>query len=93
MATVLTCLFEGIVGKAPVVTMVVLDADPMLGCILFKGLLGKNGLGRSIIDLEMDESQMGVVVHKNGAASVPLLGECPLELGKESQFGRYHLVD
>ena len=65
----------------------------MLGCILFKGLLGKNGLGRSIIDLEMDKSQMGVVVHKNGAASAPLLGECPLELDEESQFGRYHLVN
>jgi hypothetical protein len=49
-------------------------------------LLGKNGLGRSIIDLEMDKLQTGVVAHKNGSASVPLLGECPLELGKESQI-------
>ena len=86
MAVVLTCLFEGVVGKVPVVTMIVLDADPMLGCILFEGLLGKNGLGRSIIDLEMDKLQTGVVAHKNGSASVPLLGECPLELGKESQI-------
>ena len=92
MAAVLTCLFEGVVGKAPVVTMVVLDADSMLGCILFDGLLGKNGLGRRIIDLEMDKLQTGVVVHKNSTSSVPLLGECPLKLGKESQFRQYHLV-
>ena len=87
MAAGLTCLFEGVASKAPVFTMVVLDADPMLGCILFEGLFGKNGLSRRIINLEVDKSQTGVVIHKNGAASVLLLGECPLELGEESQFG------
>ena len=55
--------------------MVVLDANPMLICILFEGLFGKKGLGRRIADLEIDKLQMGVVIYKNGAASVLLLGE------------------
>ena len=84
MAAVLTCLFEGFVGKAPVVTMVVLDADPMLGCKLFEGLLGKNGLGRRSSTWRWTNRKWEWGAYKNGAASVLLLGECPLELGKES---------
>ncbi len=62
--------------------MVVVDANTVLGGKLLKRVLGSNSINRKIIDLVMDEMQSGVIVHKNGAALVPLLGEFPFQLGK-----------
>ncbi len=67
--------------------MIVLDADTVLGSKLLKCLLGKDGLGGGVIDLLMHEMQLGAVVHKNGGVSVPLLDECPLQLGKKAHLG------
>ena len=73
--------------------MVVVNANAMLGGELLKGVLGGNSFDGGIIDLVVHKTQSGVMVNKDGAASVPLLCEFPLQLGKESHFGRYHLVD
>jgi hypothetical protein len=56
----------------------------MLGCKLLKHLLGKHGLCGGVINLEVHKTQSGEVVHKNSAIPVPLLGERPLQLGKNS---------
>ena len=77
MAAVLTCLFEGVVGKLPIVAVIVLDGDAMLGGILLECQFGGQGRLCGVIDLEVHKAQTRVVVHKNGAALVPLLGECP----------------
>jgi hypothetical protein len=61
-----------------IITVIVLDADTVLVGKLLKCLLSKNGLTGRFVDLEMHKTQSGVVVHKNGAVSVPLLGACPL---------------
>jgi hypothetical protein len=50
----------------------------MLGCKLLKCLLGKHGLCGGVVNLEVHETQLGEVVHKNSAIFVPLLGERPL---------------
>ncbi len=58
----------------------------MLGCKLLKCLLGKHGLCGGVVNLEVHETQLGEVVHKNSAISVPLLGERPLQLGKKAHL-------
>jgi hypothetical protein len=73
--------------------MVVLDANTVLGSKTLKSVLGGDSLDRGIIDLIVHETQPGVMVNKDSAASVTLLGEFPFQLGKESHFGRHHLVD
>jgi hypothetical protein len=68
-------LLEGIFSKLSVITVIVLDADTMLGGKLLKCLLGKDGLSGRVVNLEVHETQMGVGVHKNSTVSVLLLGE------------------
>ncbi len=80
----LSCLLEGVVGKLSVITAILLDVDAMLGGKLLDCLLGKHGLSNGVVDLEMHKMQ---VIHKNSAVSVPLLGECPLKLGKKAHLG------
>ena len=77
----------------PVVSVVVVDANTVLGGELLKSVLGGDSLDGGIIDLVVHKTQSGVMVDKDGLASVALLGEFPFQLGKESHFGRYHLVD
>ncbi len=77
----------------PVVPVVVVDANAVLGGGLLKSVLGGNSFDRGIINLVVHETNSGVMVDNDGAASVPLLCEFPFQLGKESHFGRYHLVD
>ena len=73
--------------------MVVVDANAVLGGKLLKSVFGGDSFDGGIIDLVVHETHSGVMVEKDGAASVPLLGEFPFQLGEESHFGRYHLVD
>ena len=73
--------------------MVVVNANAVLGSKLLKSVLGGNSFDGRIINLVVHETQFGVMVDKDGAASVSLLGEFPFQLGEESHFGRYHLVD
>ncbi len=87
LAAFVACLLEGIVVKLSVVAVIMLDANAMLGSEGLECSLGGNGLDGGVINLEMDESQTRVVVHKDGPAPVAFLGKYPLQLGKESQFG------
>ena len=62
----------------PVVAMVMVDANTVLGSKPLKSVLGSDSLDRGIIDLIVHKTQSGVMVDKDGAAPVPLLGEFPL---------------
>ena len=68
-------MLERIVGKSPIVAVIVLDGDTVLGSILLERQFGGHGRLCRVIDLEVHKAQTRVVVHKNGAALVPLLGE------------------
>jgi hypothetical protein len=68
-------LLERIVSKSPIVAVIVLDGDAVLGSILLKRQFGGHGQLCKVINLEVNEAQMRVVVNKNGAALVLLLGE------------------
>ncbi len=63
--------------------MVVVDANAVLGGKLLKRVLGGDSFDGGIIDLDMHKTQSGVMIHKNCAAPVPLLGEFPFQLGKK----------
>jgi hypothetical protein len=67
-----------------IVAVEVVDANAVLGVKLLKRVLGSDSLDGGIINLVMHKMQSGVMVHKNGATPVPLLGEFPLQLGKKS---------
>jgi hypothetical protein len=84
LMTALAWFLEGIVGKLAIVAVIVVDANAVLGSKLLKRLLGGDSLDGGIINLVMHETQSGVMVHKNGATPVPLLGEFPFQLGKKS---------
>ena len=56
LACVVACLPEGIVGEAPIVAVVVLDPNAMLGSEGLEGAFGGDGFDRRIIDLK-DRSQ------------------------------------
>ncbi len=71
----------------PVVAVVVVDVNAVLGGKLPKSVLGGDSFDGGIINLVVHKMQSGVMVDKDGAASVPLLGEFPFQLGKESHFG------
>jgi hypothetical protein len=87
LAAFVACLLEGVVIKLSVAAVIMLDANAVLGGKGLKCSLGGNSLDKGVINLEMDEMQTRVVVHKDGHAPVALLGKCPLQLGKESHFG------
>ncbi len=76
-----------------IITVIVSDADTMLGCNLLECLLGKHGLCSGVVNLEVHETQSEEVVHKNSAISVLLLGERPLQLGKKAHLCQFHLVN
>jgi hypothetical protein len=80
LACVVACLLEGIVREAPIVTVVVLDPNAMLGSEGLEGAFGSNGFNRRVIDLGVDVSQATVVVDKDGSAAIALFGEFAFEL-------------
>ena len=43
LACIMTCLFEGVVGKSPIVTVVVVDSDTVFGRKGLEGAFGGNG--------------------------------------------------
>ncbi len=86
LAAGLSCLPPGIASKLSIITATVQDANTVLGCKALKRLLGKHGLYGKVINLEVHKTQLGEVVHKNSAISVPLLGERPLQLGEKDHL-------
>ncbi len=77
LAGVVACLFEGIVGESPIVTVVVLDSNAMLGGKGLEGAFGGDGFNRGVIDLGMDVAESTVVVDEDGGAAIVLLGKFP----------------
>jgi len=61
--------------------VLVVDANAMLGGKLLKSVLGGDRFDGGIIDLVVYKTHSGVMVDKDGAALVPLLGEFPFQLG------------
>ena len=51
LAHVMTCLFEGVVGKSLIVTVVVVDSDTVFGSEGLKGAFGGDGFDQRVIDL------------------------------------------
>ena len=51
LTRVMTCLFEGIVGESPIVTVVVVDSDAMFGSKGLEGAFGGNSFDQQVIDL------------------------------------------
>ncbi len=80
LACVVVCLLEGIVGEAPIVAVVVLDPNAVLGSEGLEGAFGGDGFNRRVIDLGVDVSQATVVVNEDGSAAIALLGEFAFEL-------------
>jgi hypothetical protein len=80
------CLLEGIVVEASVVAMVVQDFDSVFCHVLLKGKLSGKCFVGSIVELEMDKSEMAEVVNKDGGAFVVLLGEFAFQLSKKFHF-------
>jgi len=80
LACVVTCLPEGIVGEAPIVAVVVLDPNAMLGSKGLKDAFGGEGFNRRVIGLEVDVSQATVAVDEDGSAAIALLGKFAFKL-------------
>jgi hypothetical protein len=71
----LTRLIKVVVSKLSIITVIVLDAGTLLGGKLLKCLLGKDGLSSKVNNWDVHKTQLGVVVLKNSAVSVPLLDD------------------
>ena len=69
---VIACLFEGIVGELPVVTVIVLDLNAVLGGKGLKGVFGSDGFNQRVINLRVEVSQATVVVDEDGSAAIAL---------------------
>ena len=80
LSRIMAGLPEGIVGEAPIVAVVVLDPNTMLGSEGLKGVFGGDGFDQRVIDLGVDVSQATVVVDKDGSAVIALLGKFAFEL-------------
>ena len=51
LVCVMTCLFEDVDGKLPIVTVVVVDSDAVFGSKGLEGVFGGNSFDRQVIDL------------------------------------------
>ena len=80
LVCVVACLPEGIVGEAPIITVVVLDPNAMLGSKGLEGAFGGDGFDRRIIDLEVDIPQSTEVTDEDGSAAIAHFGEFAFEL-------------
>jgi len=83
LACVVACLLEGIVGKAPIVAVIVLDPNAMLGSEGLEGAFGGNIFDQRVIDLAVDVSQATVVVDEDGSSAIALLGKFAFKLCKK----------
>ena len=75
LSSVVTCLFEGVVGEVPIVAVIVLDPNAVLSSKGLKGTCCGNGFDQRVINLRIDVSQATEVVEKCGSAAIPLFGE------------------
>jgi hypothetical protein len=56
LAAIVASLLEGIVVETPIIAVVVLDADAVLGGKGLEGLLGCDSFNGRVVDLKMEES-------------------------------------
>ena len=80
LACVMACLLEGIVGEAPIVAVVVLHPNTMLGSKGLEGAFGGDGFDQRVIDLGVDVSHAAVVFDEDGSAAISLLGKFAFKL-------------
>ena len=79
LALGLACLTEEAVGKLPIVTVVVGNANAMLSGKALKRSLGVDGLFASQIAChQIGKLEARIRVHKNSGVAVAHLGKCPL---------------
>jgi hypothetical protein len=93
LALFVTGLFECVVGKLPVVAMVMLNLYAILGGKGLEGAFGGNGLNRRIIGLKVNKAEVAVVVNKDSCTPVPPFGEFPFHLRVEPNLSQRHLVN
>ncbi len=86
LAAFLAQLLEGVVRESSVVAVIMQIFYAMFGSKLFERALGPEGLLGGKVEHEMDESEAREVVHKDGGASVSLLGKFPFQLRKETHL-------
>ena len=80
LTSVVACLLEGVVGEAPIVAVIVLDPNAMLGSEDLEGAFCGNGFDQRVINLRVDVSQAAEVVNEYGSAAITLFGEFAFEL-------------
>ncbi len=80
LACVVACLLEGIVGEGPIVAVVVLDPNAMLGSEGLEGAFGGDGFNQRVIDLGMNVSHATEVVDEDGSAAIALLAKFAFKL-------------
>ncbi len=80
LARVVARLLEGVVREVPIVTVVVLDPNAVLGSEGLEGVFSSDGLDQRVINLRVDISQATVVVYKDNSAAILLLGKFASEL-------------
>jgi hypothetical protein len=82
LAAFVACLLEGVVVKLSMFAVIILDVNAMLGGKGLKCSLGGDGLNGGVINLEMNELQTRVVVHKDGRA--PVAGDGDVNVYEDS---------
>ena len=80
-------LFEGIVSKSAIVTMVVLNRDTVFGRKKFNAALGIDSVQSGDLLHEMNVFQAREVVNKYCSISVALESKPTLDLGNKTQLG------
>jgi hypothetical protein len=78
LAALLTCLSKSIVRKTTIIAMIMFDCNAMFSSKLHKHLFHiYRFVARQVLH-EMDEAEMGEVVHEDGRGAVPLRGKFTL---------------
>ena len=75
LTSLVACLLEGVVCEAPIVAMIVLDPNAVLGSKGLEGAFCGNDFDQRVINLRVDVSQATEVVDEDGSAAIALLGE------------------
>ena len=80
LARVAARLFECVVGEAPIVAVIVLGPNAVLGSEGLKSAFCGNGFNQRVINLRVEVLQATEVINEDGSAAIALLGEFAFEL-------------
>jgi hypothetical protein len=93
LALGVACLSKKAVREASIIAVVMGDADPMLGCEAFEGVLRvESFLAGEVRRHEVHELEAREVIDEDGSVLVSGLGEYALRLAIESWLGGLHMV-